>query len=166
VVNLEDLNAFDERLLAFGIDSFSNSQKTDFIIYLSSKLDVAITDIDDLYLLDYHKQIKTSKFSRLCEEDILKGFTSETTGHTYRTTRDDQFNMFAEYVMTKDNPLVETIMYKCEDEHSQVAHTKAEFSAVVMEGFAHVKGKLTKLDEIRKQIRECSTDAELITIKW
>jgi hypothetical protein len=159
-------NHYDIMLLESGMDNFSVPEKNNFIFQIAQKELVSVNDVTDEFLVQYHKDLKINDFSNRCESDILKGFTSTTTGHTYRTSRDDQFNMFVEYIMTKDDPNVTEILYKSEDVGEQVSHTKEEFEAVIMEGFKHVKDTLAKFDELRKQIRACETDAEILAITW
>lgn len=159
-------NHYDLQLLQDGIDSFSTTEKNKFIVHIAQMKNIPITDINSDYLLAYHKELKIKEFSNICEQEILRGFVSTTNGHTYRTNRDDQFNMFVKYVMTKDNPNVLTIMFKAEDLGEQISHTKAEYESIVMEGYTHVESKLLKLDDLRKQIRSCTSDSAILSIIW
>ncbi|MGD7021787.1 hypothetical protein ACQCVK_04290 [Rossellomorea vietnamensis] len=159
-------NQYEERLLNLGIDQFMVEDKNNFIIQIAREKGLPITDITNEYLLNLHKELKKGEFGRMCNEEIVAGFTSAVNGHTYSTDNQSQFNMFAEYIMTKDDTAATEIMYKAEDVGKQIPHTKDEFQAVVMGGFKHVKGFLTRLDVLRDRIREAQTDAELLEINW
>lgn len=159
-------NYYDKKILREGVEALSLFEKNEFIMYLANKHQKPVNEITEDFILDYHKKLKINDFSIRCEDDILEGFTSPTTGHTYHTGRDDQFNMFAKYIMTKDDPTVTEILWKAEDVGEQIPHTKEEFIEVVMEGFRHVERTLLKLDNLRKKIRKCTTDAELVAITW
>lgn len=159
-------NMYDKRLLESGIGSFSVDEKNNFIMYIAKTKGIAISDINNDFLLQYHRDLKIKDFSTKCEDDIIKGFVSQVNSHTYPTGRDDQFNMFATYVLTKDNPNVTTIKFKAQDVGEQILHTKDEFQSVVMEGFMYVQNTLGKLDALRKQIKDCSSDSGLVNIIW
>lgn len=159
-------NYYDLQLLNNGISSFTVSEKNSFIMHIAQTKQIPITNVNGDYLLEYHKEIKIKDFSNKCEEFILKGFVSSLNGHHYRTNRDDQFNMFVKYSMTKDNPNITEIMFKVENLGEQIPHTKEEFATVVMEGYEHVESSLAKLDNLRKLINNCLTDDEIISIIW
>ena len=159
-------NNYDKRLLEVGFDRFTVSDQNEFIIQLAKRLNLPLTDITRGFILDYHKTIKEQHFSNLAEEEIIKGFVSPTTGYTYRTNRDDQLNMLGQFVFAKEFPDMETIYWKVEEEGTQMPHSREDFLQIVMEGFEHKLNILTKLDQLRQQIREATSDEELVTINW
>lgn len=159
-------NYFDQQLLENGLDYFSMEDKNDFIMYIAKSKKMNVTDITPSFLLQYHKDLKIQSFSNKCEDDILVGFVSSTTGHTYRTNRDDQVNFIGKYLTVKDDSTISQVFWKAEDLGEQVPHTREEFLTVYREAFDHKEGLLYKLHTARQQIRACVTDSEIVAITW
>lgn len=159
-------NFYDKKLLETGLGSFSTVEYNDYIMYLAKSNGLKVTDITPAYLLDHHKKLKIQEFSNICEDSILAGFISVTTGHTYRTNIDDQINFLGKYLVVKDDATITQVFWKAEELGEQVPHTRDEFLAVYREAFDHKEGLLFKLHTLRQQIKACNSDAEIVAIAW
>lgn len=159
---------YDLKLLEYGLEAgFSNpSDRNDLYLYIARQQGILVTQINDEFMLNYFKDLKIQDFSNKCEEAILNGFVSPTTGHSYRTNRDDQLNLLGEYVFTHADETITEVYWKAEDLGTQVSHTRDEFLVMVKEAFKHKKDTLLKLNTLRAQVNACTSDAEILALSW
>jgi hypothetical protein len=158
------LTKLEKRMIDDGLSSFSIIDMNNFIVFVANKKGMAYTDVTNDTLLDYHKEIKISYFSDLCEENIVKGFVS-TNGHTYRTNRDDQVNMIGQKDELNVDETIDTVFWKTEDS-GYISHTKEQWLTIYTEAFKHKKTILFKYNALKQQILEATTEEELVAIVW
>jgi hypothetical protein len=142
------------------------NKKNDLIALLARRDGKMYSEITSEYILEHHKNLKIGMFSERCEEDIIKGFVSPTTGKTYRTNRDDQVNMIGKKLAVDSDPSIATVYWRIEETKEQTPHTREEFLAIYQEGFLHKEGILRKLNNLRNDIRACTTHAGIIPLVW
>jgi hypothetical protein len=157
---------YDVQLINKGFNALSVEERNGLVMDIAHSKNIPITDIDKDYLLAHHKELKIQHFSNICEEEILKGFTSQTNGNFYRTNRDDQLNFIGKYLVVIADESILQVFWKAENLGEQVPHTREEFMAIYKEGFSHKESKLYKLHVLRQQIRACKTDDEVFLINW
>jgi hypothetical protein len=160
------LSGYDTKLIEAGVDSFSTNEYNDYVMNLAQSKGLKVNEITPEFLLDRHKQLKIQSFSALCENEILDGFVSGTTGHTYRTNINDQINFMGKYLVVKEDETITTVFWKAEELGEQVLHTREEFLAVYREAFDHKEGRLFKLHTLRNAIKNCVTDEEVVSVVW
>jgi hypothetical protein len=158
------LTNLEKKMIDEGLSSFSLIDMNNFIVFVANKKGITYQEVTNDTLLNYHKEIKTSYFSDLCEGDIIKGFVA-TNGHTYRTNRDDQVNMIGQKHELLDDELVETVMWKTEDV-GYISHTREEWLGVYTEAFSHKKSVLFKYNALKQKILDAKTQEEIVSIVW
>jgi hypothetical protein len=159
------LTKLEMKLINEGMSALSIMEMNNLIMFIANKKGIAYSDINDTTIIDHHKEVKIGLFSDLCQEDIVKGFTS-TNGHTYRTNDKDQANMIGKAVELILNPAITTVKWKTEDV-GYVNHTKEDWiTQVFSEGIKHKEFTLFKYDSLKTDIEEATSDPELVTIVW
>lgn len=158
------LTKLEKKMIDEGLSTFSIIDMNNFIIFIANKKGVSYPSVTEETLLEYHKEIKASHFSDLCEKDIVEGFVA-TNGHTYRTNRDDQVNMIGQKDELANDVTITTVMWKTEDA-GYVSHTKAEWLAIYSEAFNHKKATLLKYNTLKHSILNATTQEEVSNIVW
>ncbi|UOE58057.1 hypothetical protein [Cytobacillus oceanisediminis] len=157
---------YNDKILQIGINGLTNMELNEFCLDLADKNGILVYEVTKEYLHEYHKQLKIKYFSDVCEQTIVEGFVSTTNGNQYRLNRDDQLNLLGKYTFVKEDTDVTVVYWKAENLGMQIPHTKEEFLSIVKEGFEHKEKTLYKLDQLRKRVRECLTDSEILAVYW
>jgi hypothetical protein len=126
-----------------------------------TQLELEIRDADRLV---QSKQNKVIKLSEQCRNSIVNGFTA-TNGHQYRLELEDQLNMQGQKSELDDDPSITTVPWRTIDV-GYINHTREEWLTVYAEAFQHKKTQLFKLDNLRTQALNATTQSELDAIVW
>lgn len=154
----------EEKLVEQGYHTFSLQEKNSLVAILANRENLVYSDVDEDYILTYHKLLKGQLLAETCEAAILKGFTA-TNGHFYRTNRDDQVNMIGQKDELNADPLIEVVPWKTEDA-GYIVHTKEEWLKVYQEAFAFKKTQLFKYNELKQKVAAATGHEELVAITW
>ena len=156
----------EKRLTEQDFNTFTVQEKNALIAELASKANIAFTEVTPEFILNHHKQLKVSLLSEKCEETILKGFVSTTTGHHYRTNRDDQVYFIGRYIQLLQNPQIDTVMWRAEDLGVWVPHSRDEWMSVYNEAMDHVESTLIKYNQKKQLVLSAETHADVLNITW
>jgi hypothetical protein len=115
--------------------------------------------------LDEHKAYHIEQLDNECEKAILAGFTSATTGHHYRTNRDDQINFIGRKDEVQNDPNITEVTWKTEN-LGPITHTRDEFLAVYMEGIKHKDAMIGKFWQLKAQVNAATTETEVYAVVW
>jgi hypothetical protein len=150
---------FDEGLTAFG-----NTEKNTLIATLANRVGKVFSEINDDYLLNYHRDLKKESLNEDCENTILGGFTA-TNGHIYRCNRDDQTNMIGQKDELRDDPTILEVEWRTEDE-GYISHTREDWLQVYREAFVFKKTQLFKCKSLKQRATDATSHDEIIAVKW
>lgn len=115
--------------------------------------------------IEYLKKERIEYFDNYCEELILRGFTSATTGHFYRFNIYDQMNFNQAYNrLMYDNSITE-IAWKTEDAGILI-HSREDWIKVYHEGGEHKWYTINHYWQIKNQILNATTEEEILSIQW
>lgn len=116
-------------------------------------------------IVSYHKLAMIKRLERRCQQEVLEGFSSASTGHIYRTNTDDQINILGKIVelMLKTDLL--TIQWKTEDS-GVIDHTRETFFGILFESIKHKEDKIVHLWQKKYEVSLCSTHEEINLIEW
>jgi len=159
------MTVLEERLLESSFNEFNITDKNQLIAIIAKKENKMYYDITKEYILDYHKKMKIDSLSNTCEDEIIKGFISPTTGHHYRCNRDDQVNMIGQRDDILSDETITVVYWKTEDE-GYVEHTVDEWMAIYKEAYAHKKDNLIRYDFLKKKIKSATSHEEILPITW
>jgi hypothetical protein len=154
----------EQKLVQSGFNSLSTEEKNTLVAVLASKAGLLYYQIDDEYILNYHKQLKIELLSEQCEETIINGFTA-SNGHHYRLNRDDQINMIGQKDELMEDPTITTVPWKTEDA-GYIEHTREEWLQVYREAFAFKKQNLFKYKDLKQQVLDAATHEEILAVSW
>lgn len=154
----------EERLLNEGLHTFDLTDKNNLIAILATRNNLLYSQVDEEYILNYQKELKSTLLSEQCEATILKGFKA-TNGHFYRTNRDDQVNLIGQKDELDEDSTMTTVLWKTEDA-GYIAHTREQWLGIYQEAFAHKKVQLFKYNALRLKILAAKTSEEVSTVKW
>ena len=141
------LTSLEKKLIEQGLNSFTMHEKNNLITIIANKENKMYYEVDEDYILDYHKRLKIEILSEACEETIINGFTA-SNGHRYRTNRDDQINMIGQKDMLMVDPSITTVEWKTEDA-GYIIHTRDEWLEVYKEAFNYKKTQLLKYNDLK-----------------
>lgn len=158
------LTSLEQKLIKQGLNSFTTQEKNNLITIIANKENKMYYEVDENYILNYHKRLKIGILSEACEETIIKGFIA-SNGHHYRTNRDDQINMIGQKDMLMTDPSITTVAWKTEDV-GYIIHTREEWLQVYNEAFEHKKYQLLKYNDLKQQILNATTHEEILSINW
>ena len=115
--------------------------------------------------LPFRKKEKVEQLNMLCEQSILAGFHSETTGHFYAFGERDQLNFTQQMILMMNRPDIQEVLWKAEDA-GPIQHSREEFLAVVAEAEAHKRSKMQRYWELKAQVQAAKTNEEIDAITW
>ena len=159
------LTQLEKKLLESGLVSMPMEEKNDLVTIIAKKMGLSYFEVDENYILDYHKNLKAEEYSVLSDETIVGGFTS-TNGHIYRTNRDDQMNMIGKALQLTLDSTLTTVNWKTEDAGYISLDRDAWIEEVFKEGLAHKERTLYKYNTLKYQVALAKTEVELLAIKW
>ncbi|MFE4029134.1 hypothetical protein ACFX4N_23555 [Priestia sp. YIM B13551] len=154
----------EEKLVEQGYHTFSLQEKNSLIAILANREDLVYSDIDEDYILTYHKSLKEQLLAETCEATILEGFTA-SNGHFYRTNRDDQVNMIGQKDELNADPTITAVPWKTEDA-GYIVHTKEEWLEVYKEAFGFKKTQLFKYNTLKQRVAAATQHDEIVAITW
>lgn len=159
------LSQIEQKLLETGLVGMTPEEKNNLIMTIARNQSKTFFEINEDYILDYHKQLKIDLFSEISDSEIVKGFTS-SNGHIYRTNRDDQTNMLGKAIHILLDPTVTTVNWKTEDA-GYIPLTRDEWiSQVFGEGMRHKETILYKYNTLKLRIQDTTSEPELLAISW
>jgi hypothetical protein len=115
--------------------------------------------------LEQVKQAKINFLNQECFEAIYAGFTSVTTGHTFRFNEEDQANFNQQSTLFLLKPDLAETHWKTEDA-GIVTLSRAEFIEVVLEAGQHKQQQIGKYWTLKAQIEAATTKEEIDAINW
>lgn len=129
--------------------------------------DSVIENVDDLQYegLEEAKKIKKEELSKACRDKILTGFSSSTTGNSYKFDEEDQLNFVHRMVMLLADPSVSKVDWKTKDK-GVVSHNRQDFMKIVSEADSHKSSNIQKYRDLENQINNATTVDEVNSIKW
>ena len=121
----------------------------------------------DTSTLDGCKADKIEELDRECEASILRGFTSQTTGHFYTCSFKDQINFDQLYTDLRDSPedYGGGVPWGTADAGA-VTHTIEEFLAVCREFKNHKWANVFLYRQLKGQVENATQVSEINAIKW
>jgi hypothetical protein len=154
----------EQVLLQVGYDSMNLDDKNSLVALIANKEGIAYSEINDAYILSYHKQIKKDAINANCENTIVSGFKS-SNGHTYTLDRDDQMNMLGLRNEIMSDTTISVVPWKTVDV-GMIDHQRDVWLSMYSEAFAFKKTQLLKCDTLKQQVNAATTHDELIKIVW
>lgn len=124
-----------------------------------------LAQVADEDLLAYHKEAQNKKLERRCQKEILNGFTSSSSGHTYRTNIDDQINILGKTLELVIKTLMLNVTWKTEDS-GVLDHLREDFFEVFFESIHHKESKIAHLWQKKYEVSLCSSHEEINLIEW
>lgn len=115
--------------------------------------------------LDVIKEQKIAELNELCEQTILAGFTSQTTGHFYRFNEYDQMNFTQQMLLLLADPGITEVAWKTEDA-GVITHTRENFLAVTREAEVHKRGLMERYWALKAQVLAATTKEEVDAVNW
>ncbi|MGO0058664.1 DUF4376 domain-containing protein [Brevibacillus fluminis] len=115
--------------------------------------------------LEQVKQAKIDFLNGECFKAIYAGFTSATTGHTFRFNEEDQANFNQQSTLFLLKPDLAETQWKTEDA-GIVTLSRAEFIEVVFEAGQHKQQQIGKYWGLKAQIEAATTKDEVDAINW
>lgn len=114
---------------------------------------------------DYLKKSQIEVLNKKCNEEIIKGFVSVSTGFTFEFESHDQDNLSQQAILLLGDSTIESVVWKTKDAGVQT-FTRDQFFTIIKEGEAHKKTAITKYWDLKAQV-ELATEIEVIeNIKW
>lgn len=151
-------------LLQQGYDSMNIDDKNSLLVIISNKENIAFSDVDSDYILNYHKTLKITNLSNQCNDAITMGFTS-SNGHIYRLNDKDQINMIGQKDELKEDDTIVDVLWKTED-MGYINHTRDEWFLVYKEAFAWKKQQLLKYNDLKTKVINAKIHDDIIKIIW
>ncbi|MES9681797.1 hypothetical protein ABWK22_02530 [Gottfriedia acidiceleris] len=158
------LTSMEEKLIEVGFDMMDTREKNLLISVIANNEGLSYNLIDDQYILDYHKKLKSDQLSLTCDETIIKGFEA-SNGHFYRTNRDDQVNMIGQKDELMADPEMTEVFWKTEDA-GYIKHPKDEWLTIYTEAFAHKKKQLYKYNNLKQQVLLSTEHGQIVNVNW
>jgi hypothetical protein len=121
--------------------------------------------IDERTTLSFLQKEKIEQLNTLCEQLILAGFRSKTTGHFYAFGERDQLNFTQQMILMVSRSDIQDVVWKTEDA-GPVLHSRDEFLAVVAEAEVHKRSKMQRYWELKAQVQAAKTNEEIEAITW
>ncbi|MFD2168512.1 hypothetical protein [Tumebacillus lipolyticus] len=123
------------------------------------ELNLTTTSIDQV------KQAKIDQLNEACESEILRGFTSVTTGHFYAFGVYDQTNFTQQMLLLLAGTTVGDVTWQTEDA-GEVDHSMKQFLAVCAEAEQHKRTKIRRYQQLKAQVKSADTWQHVDAITW
>lgn len=124
----------------------------------------------------FAKKEQIGKLSNLCEQEIIKGFSSTALGsiHWYDASPVDQLNLISAITLTSptlENPQGTSIFYSCRDSTDDdvkeyQSHTYAQLQKIMSDSSVARLTFLQKFSALRQKIMVSNTVNEIRNITW
>lgn len=115
--------------------------------------------------LEQVKAVKIDFLNNECFKAINAGFTSTTTGHTFRFNEEDQANFNQQSTLFLLKPDLAETQWKTEDV-GIVTLTRDQFIEVVFEAGQHKQQQIGKYWTLKAQVEDATTKEEVDAINW
>lgn len=149
---------------------FYNDETTELRVLTEEELDV------DPVKLTFAKKEQIGKMSNLCEQEIIKGFSSLALGsiHWYDASPVDQLNLISSITLTapnSENPNGTSIFYACRDNTDEdikeyQSHNYQQLQMVMRDSAAKRLALLQKFSALRQKINEATCVTDVKKIEW
>ena len=159
------LTQVEKSLMEVGLAGMTLEEKNDLVSVIARKENKSYFEIDEDFILNYHKNLKKDVFSEISDETIVNGFVS-SNGYSYRTNRDDQLNMIGKALQLVLKPDIPSVSFRT-NELGYIDHDRDEWiDKVYIEGLEHKENTLAKYNMLKYQTSLANTEPELLSVKW
>lgn len=131
------------------------------------KLPYAIPSTEELqsYWIESLKDEKINEINANCENTILAGFTSSSTGYSYDFTNYDQMNITQQMLLLVSDPTIASIQWKTQDA-GIVSLTRDQFLQIANEANDHKRVNIGKYWTLKSQVQSATMEDEINAIVW
>ena len=123
-----------------------------------------IKELEEAYY-GYLKKSQIEVLNKQCNEEILKGFVSVSTGFTFEFEEHDQANFTQQAIMLLGDTTIESVTWKTFDAGVQT-FTREQFFTIIKEGEEHKKTNIEKYWSLKAQVEQATSIEEIEKIKW
>ena len=155
----------DYILLNNNYDDLESNVLEEIKEHISEFYSIPLEQLVEDDILAYHKLAMIKRLERRCQQEVLEGFSSTTTGHIYRTNTDDQINILGKIVELMLKTELLNVQWKTEDS-GVIDHTRETFFNVLYESIQHKEDKIVHLWQKKYEVGLCTGHDEINLIEW
>jgi hypothetical protein len=111
------------------------------------------------------KEKKIYELNRKCNAEILRGFTSASTGHRFSFGQEDQANLTQQMLLLLNDPNLSSVEWKTEDSGVQT-FTREQFLSIVKEAEAHKRSLMAQYWKKKANVLESSDRDTIKAMEW
>lgn len=115
--------------------------------------------------IDFIKKNKLDKLNEACNEQILNGFTSASTGFVFEFETHDQSNFTQQAILLLNDPTINSIPWKTLNMGIQNL-TRSQYFTILKESETHKRNAIGKFWTLKAQVMGATTVEEIDAINW